>query len=181
MSSFSFIDIIIKCIISLGSPIKPTVNTVEVANVDGGRGFEISWTDNSSKVQPVDSYRVEITFPALGRLDAFTIPIDDVDSKTNFQHVPYKQKGVDYTTANITVAVCAINGAGETCSDTVFHKGSVSKGASGSGGGGLSDGGIAAIVIVLLLLVCIAVPLILFLLFLCRLYCWKSYYPPIRG
>ena len=166
--------------ISVDPPIKPMVNTVVVVDVEDGKGFEISWTNNSSLVQPVDTYRVDITFPAQGRTTEFNTSTT-VDSKITFLTVPYKQNGEDYSNANITVVVCAVNSVGETCSEEVYHKGIERGGTSREGGRGVSGGGVAAIVIVLLLLLCIGIFLLLLLFFLCRLYCWKSYYPPIRG
>jgi hypothetical protein len=158
-------------------PIKPLVNTVVVVDVEDGKGFEISWTKNSSLVQPVDTYRVEITFPAQGRIAEFNTSTT-VDSKTTFLTVPYKQNGEDYSNANITVVVCAVNSVGETCSEEVYHKGIERGGTGQQGGSGVSDGGIAAIVIVLLLLLCIGILLlVLLLIYLYHPYGWRSYDP----
>ena len=141
--------------------------------------FEISWKDNSTELQPVDQYRVEITFPAIEGTPAFT-QITMFDSKITFHTVPYVQDKVDYSTANITVVVCAINERGEACSDEVYHKG-VERAGSGPERGGISGGGIAAIVIFLLLLFCVGIPLLILLLYLCYRYFWRDYYPEIRG
>lgn len=159
---------------------KPTVSQILV--VGDGNGFEISWTRNSSRVHPVDSYRVELTFPAQGDTPQFTEPTV-VNSTTTFLSVLYKQNEGDYSTANITVVVCAINDVGEACSEKVYHKG-VERGGKGpreEDGGGVSGGGIAAIVIILLLFLCVGIFLLVLLFILWRYYFWRSYYPPIRG
>ena len=160
-------------------PIRPRVNTVSLTDTTSGKAFEISWTKNVSGVQPIDSYKVKVTFPAQGR----SPPISQekkLESTLTFLVVSYTQNGVDYSTANITVVVCAANERGETCSDEVFHMGGP-QGIGGPEDSGVSGGGIAAIIIVLLLLFCIGIPLLFLLIYLCRIYCWRNYYPPIRG
>ena len=126
----------------------------------------------------MDQYIVKITFPAQGKTPEFTEAMT-VDSKTTFVVVPYIQGEEDYSTANITVVVCAINERGETCSDEVYHQG-VPRAGTGRDGG-ITGGGIAAIVIVLLLFFCVGIPLLILFIVLCRLYFWKNYYPVIRG
>ena len=93
----------------------------------------------------------------------------------------YVVGGVDYATENISVRVCATNNKGTTCSDIVYHQGvEVGRGGT-SPDEGISGGAVAAIVIVLLMFCCVGIPLLLLILFLCRIYCWKTYYPVYRG
>ena len=129
----------------------------------------------------MDSYRVELTFPAQGNTPQFTEPTV-VNSTTTFLSVLYKNNEGDYSTANITVVVCAINDVGEACSEKVYHKG-IERGGKGprEEDGGVSGGGIAAIVIILLLFLCVGIFLLVLLFILWRYYFWRSYYPPIRG
>ena len=142
--------------------------------------FEIKWDIEITTKQPVTSYRIIIRFS------------NDIESSTGGVNItrtisnptalsttePYKIDGVDYSV--IYVRVCAVNDAGETCSEEAVHK-RPEQGKLPQDDPPISGGGITAIVIVLLLLCCLGVPLFLLLGFLCRLYCWRSYYPPIRG
>ena len=189
MTSVSFLSLCKKASLSTiiyfssDPPVQPTVSTASVTDVGDGKGFEISWTRNSSRVHPVDSYRVEVAFPAQGNTPEFPLQ-RNLTSTTTFLSVSYKQNGEDYTTANITVVVCAINLVGETCSEKVYHKGTGPLGGGSGGGrdgGGLSGGGAAAIAIVVIILFTVLLIFLIFLLFFGRSAIWKNYLPYRRG
>ena len=141
----------------------------------GDKEFAISWTVISNDLQPITSLRVEITYPDN------TTTIITVPPRTTLTQHSYTINGVDYSTVNISVRVCAINNKAETCSDVVFHRGVVKQGGESPSDDGISGGAIAAIIIVLLLFCCISIPLVLLLIYLCRMYFWNNYYPVIRG
>lgn len=152
---------------------EPNKPTVRVDPLPNSEEFQISWNTTMSQKSPVNGYRVEIELPN-GKV--ITKPVTDpkITSLTN----PYIIDGVEYTTANISVRVCAINQEGEACSAKIYHSGLQQGGSSESSDGGLSGGEIAAIVIVLLLLVIIVI--VLLLVFYC-FYNWSTYYPIVRG
>ena len=140
--------------------------------------FEVKWDIVITSKQPVNSYIVEIRIP--GEDTSPGVEIDIIvsnSSKTSITH-QFEIDGVDYSTANISVRVCAVNDEGETCSETEFFKGVEQVG--GSPSGGISGGGIAAIIIVLVIFFFIFI-LVILLVLLIRLYFWRNYYPGIRG
>jgi hypothetical protein len=157
----------------------PNKPNATVKSLSSGKDFEVSWTISISPLQPIDSYRIEITFP---EHDSATLFVKEIEpnSKSTFQTVTYTQNGVDYSTANISIVVCALNQKGEMCSDTVYHRGvEIGKGSTDEEGG-LSSGGTAAIIIVLFVFLLLLIFLLVLLFFFCRSYFWRTYYPVIR-
>ena len=128
---------------------------------------------------PVRRYRIELEIP---NREPIVRTVDDPKVTSITQS--YEINGVDYSMANISVRVCAINDREETCSDRNYHRGAglepPGRISDKPDNRGLSGEAIAAIVIVLLLLLGVIL-IILLLLFLYRIYGWKSYFPPIRG
>lgn len=163
----------------IGVPNKPTI--INITPLADNKEFRIDWSIFITEKLPVDGYIVEITFPDKDELTTIVISIEISDpQETSLTH-EYIVDGVDYSTANISVRVCAVNNEGIVCSQPFYHQGvEVGPGVTGQEGGGINGGAIAAIVIILLLFF-IGIPVLLLLLFLCNMYCWRTYYPGIRG
>ena len=129
--------------------------------------MQVAWSVNVTDVNPVDEYHIRVTFPATeGNLE-FTVEIT-VTSGISFTLISYTQRGIDYSSTNMTIVVCARNSKGELCSHKVYH----TRVQQPQNPEGVSPGATAAIVIILLLLLLL---IFLILLGIFYRYFWKNY------
>ena len=158
-------------------PNKPNVNvTVYAINQEE---FEIKWDIEITTKQPVTSYRIIIRVSNDIESSIGGVNITRTTTAMSITE-PYKIDGVDYSV--IYVRVCAVNDAGETCSEEAVHKRPEKTGTSSREDSELPGRVIAAIVIIIiivvLLLCCLLVILIVCLL---KKGIWSNYSPIFRG